>query len=182
MSNNISFIVVRHGESEANSKGIISDREIDHQLTKVGEDQAQRTAELLNSQRFDLIATSTRQRARLTAEIINKYHNVDILEFDNLIERDFGVIGGLSRTEAQNKMEKENFDWVDIPESEKPEDIDFRVSIFLKYLVGEHDNSTILVCTHEDIVKSFHRVFNKVSIEESMLIEVKNSDPHFFTF
>ncbi|MCP4162029.1 MAG: histidine phosphatase family protein [Deltaproteobacteria bacterium] len=71
---NISLIVVRYGESDANRNNIISDRNVDHKLTDIGVQQAQKTADLLKNEPINLIVTSTRQRAQLTASIINEYH------------------------------------------------------------------------------------------------------------
>ncbi|MCP3901265.1 MAG: histidine phosphatase family protein [Desulfobacteraceae bacterium] len=180
MLNNISLIVVRHGESDANKYGIISDREVDHELTATGIQQARETGELLNNEPLNLIVSSTRQRAKLTATIINEYHGVDIIEREELIERNFGVFCGIHQKEAKEKMLKEGFTWIDIPESEKAEEIDSRVEIFLNYIKEYHTNSLILVSTHSDIVKSFHRLLNNVSVEKSMLIKVNNSEPHYF--
>jgi broad specificity phosphatase PhoE len=182
LKNSITLIVVRHGESDANKKGVISDKNIDHELTATGIQQAQETAEYLKNEQFDLVLTSTRQRARLTAEIVNEYHGATIIERDDLIERDFGVIGGISQSDAVAKMEKEGFNWIDIPRSEKAEEIDVRVGVVLKFLRKNYANKIILVSTHSDIVKSFHRVINGVSVEKSMSIQIGNSEPHYFSY
>ena len=176
----ISLTVIRHGQSEANECRVISDRETDHQLTDTGTQQARDTAELLKNQEFDLIVSSSRQRARKTAEIINAHHGLKILVTDDLIERDFGIIGGVGYDEAQDMMKKTGFNWADIPESETPAEIDDRVKRLLSYLNKSHTNSKILVSTHEDVVKSFHRILNGVSVEKSMNITVNNSEPHYF--
>ncbi len=179
--NNISFVVVRHGESDANRRGIISDKNVDHKLTSRGIQQARNTAELLQNEHFDVIVTSTRQRARLTATIINEYHRAKIIECENLIERDFGVISGVSQNEAKIKMVNEGFTWINIPESEKAEEIDSRVLKFLNFIEKYHADSVVLVSTHADVVKSFHRLLNGESIEKSTLIDVNNSEPHCFS-
>ena len=160
MNNKISIIVIRHGQSDANECGIISDKNIDHELTEVGIQEARKTAITLKNELFDLIVTSTRQRARLTAEIINEYHGLTIIERDDLIERDFGVLSGISLKAAQAKMTEDGFTWINIPEGEKAEEIDFRVKTFLNFLTDEYPNSKVLVSTHSDIVKSFHRILN----------------------
>lgn len=93
-----SLIVIRHGESDANFHKIISDKNIDHPLTKLGIKQAQITAEKLQNDNFDLIISSTRQRTQLTAEIINKSHNAKTILSDQLIERDYGIFSGMDKT------------------------------------------------------------------------------------
>ena len=181
VENRITLVVIRHGESDANERGIISDKNVDHELTATGIQQAQETAECLKNEQFDLVLTSTRQRARLTAEIVNEYHGVTIIERADLIERDFGVIGGIPQSDAQAKMEKEGFSWIDIPGSERAEEIDVRVSRVLRFLRENHANKKILISTHSDIVKSFHRLINGVPVEESISIQVNNSEPHYFS-
>lgn len=181
LKNDITLIIVRHGESDANKCGVISDRNIDHPLTSNGIQQAQVTAESLKNEQFDLVLTSTRQRARLTAAIINEYHGATILERNDLIERDFGIIGGIFQNDALLKMEKEGFNWINIPKSEKAEQIDARVSKVLIFLEKNYSHKKILISTHSDIVKSFHRVINGVSVEKSMSIQIGNSQPHYFS-
>ncbi|EPJ49942.1 MAG: hypothetical protein OFPI_21750 [Osedax symbiont Rs2] len=179
--NSINLVVVRHGESEANKKGIISDKNVDHPLTAKGIFQAEKTAERLKNEKFDLIISSTRTRARRTAKIINQYHGLDIIERDDLIERDFGVIGGVAETKVLLMMQQQGFGWVDVPESEALADIDHRVAKVMDFLKSKHADKKILIATHADIVKSFHRVINGVSDEESILIKIENSEPHYFS-
>jgi broad specificity phosphatase PhoE len=105
---------------------------------------------------------------------------VAVIERDDLIERDFGVIGGIPQSDVQAKMEKEGFNWIDIPGSERAEEIDVRVSRVLKFLRENYANKKILIATHSDIVKSFHRLINGVPVEDSISIQVNNSEPHYF--
>ena len=182
MDDSVSLIVIRHGESDANRCGIISDKNVDHELTSVGIQQAEETAKLLKNERLNSIFSSSRQRARRTAEIINVHHKLDIIVRDDLIERDFGVLGGTPIKNAQWRMNKENFTWIDIPESESFGDIDFRIGKFLQFLAKNHRSSRVLVSTHDDIVKSFHRLIQGVSAENSVAIKVSNSEPHYFNW
>ncbi len=179
--NSITLVVVRHGESEANISGIVSDKNIDHQLTARGVLQAEETAARLKNENFDLIVCSTRTRARRTAQIINQYHGLDIIERDDLIERDFGIIGGVAQTQVKLMMQQQGFNWVDVPNSEKLTDIDNRVAKVIAFLKDKHADQKILIATHADVVKSFHRVLNRVSVEESILIRIENSEPHYFS-
>ncbi|MCP3921738.1 MAG: histidine phosphatase family protein [Desulfobacterales bacterium] len=106
---------------------------------------------------------------------------VNVIDRYDLIERDFGIIGGINQIEAQERMDKKGFTWINIPESEKPEEIDSRIKRFLIFLGENHTDSTVLVSTHADVVKSFHRLLNGITVENSMIIEVKNSEPHYFS-
>lgn len=69
-------------------------------LTKTGELQARQAAEKIGQ--FDLIATSTLQRALRTAEIIAQHHNFDDLHIDHrLQESQIGPWQGLTYAEIE---------------------------------------------------------------------------------
>ena len=177
----ILLTVVRHGESDANKRGIVSDKNIDHQLTEKGVQQAKDAAEFLKDEHFDLVVTSSRTRARKTAEIINEHHHVSILEYTELIERDFGIFSGISKADADRQMSAEGFSWAHIPQSEDYNAIDKRVKSALDDVILHNPLSrNILIATHEDIVRSLHRILNHASAEESTKIIIKNSAPHRF--
>ena len=81
------IILVRHGESIANSKGISQgnqDEWEDTNLTEKGFKQARGVAERLREEPIDLIFSSDLKRAKQTAEEINKFHNVPIQLEPNL--------------------------------------------------------------------------------------------------
>lgn len=71
---------VRHGQTNSNA-GIASSRSSavnDEPLNELGIQQANELAEQLKNEKFDLIISSPFKRALQTAEIVNKYHNLDI--------------------------------------------------------------------------------------------------------
>lgn len=76
MKTTTTFYVVRHGESEANKNAIVSDWRIDYALTEKGVKQACYAANNLKMTPLDLIMSSTRQRAFLTAQQINVFHQL----------------------------------------------------------------------------------------------------------
>ncbi len=75
------LIIIRHGESEANAKGISQgnlDEWIDTPLTEKGKKQAKAVAKRLEDEDIEIIISSDLKRAKQTAEEINKFHNVEI--------------------------------------------------------------------------------------------------------
>ncbi|MGC8609643.1 MAG: histidine phosphatase family protein, partial [Thermoplasmata archaeon] len=70
-------IFVRHGESESNIYGIISDDYNRFPLTERGREQAKWTSEQLRSLRFDGIISSPILRAYQTAMIIGEALGMD---------------------------------------------------------------------------------------------------------
>ncbi|MHB1708332.1 MAG: histidine phosphatase family protein [Thermoplasmataceae archaeon] len=75
-------ILIRHGESEANVRGILSEELEYYNLTESGRSQAERIGNILRNYRIDGIFSSPILRTRETAEIISKVtgRKVEILE------------------------------------------------------------------------------------------------------
>ena len=78
----MNLIIVRHGESVANSKEIDQgnkDEWSDTPLTEKGLNQARAVAQRLKDEDIKIIFTSDLKRAKQTAEEINKFHNVKMI-------------------------------------------------------------------------------------------------------
>lgn len=90
------FYFVRHGESEANDLGIISNRGLSYGLTELGRQQAQALAESLARAGVTHIYTSPLLRAVQTADILAEALAVPYESTDALREFDCGVLEGKS--------------------------------------------------------------------------------------
>lgn len=90
------FYFVRHGESEANTQHIISNRGLQHGLTDVGRQQANALAARLKHVRFARIYSSPLLRALQTAEILSRELGAPCEVADALREFDCGVWEGES--------------------------------------------------------------------------------------
>ena len=67
------LIIVRHGQTYSNIKDICDDNPlIKTVLTKKGEKQAEKAAEILKNKKIEVIFTSEFFRTNETADIINK--------------------------------------------------------------------------------------------------------------
>ncbi len=96
------IFLIRHGETT----GDIEDRyggTYDDHLTERGQGQLNETAQRLTGRQVDKLYSSTLMRARESAEIINTVLNTEIEFLDDLRERDYGVLGGLTKEEALQK-------------------------------------------------------------------------------
>ncbi len=180
MNRTNTYIVIRHGESDANARRIISDKNIDHSLTANGIRQARKTAELLKDAQIDLFVSSTRQRAMVTAQMVNEHHGADMILTDDLIERYYGIFSGMDKANARQMMIDQDFDWINIPNSEPCETLDKRVGTVLDRLEKEYTNKTILISTHEDVVRACYRLLDGLTLAQSMELEIANSAPHHF--
>ena len=134
------IIIVRHGQSEANSKGFHQGREdewTDTILSEEGVKQAIKVAERLSEEKIDVIYSSSFKRARMTAEEIARYHNLEIFT-DNRIT---------------DQLDKENH-----------EDIIKRCGDFLGEILEENKN--IAVVAHGSINLALMVLITKMNREE----------------
>ena len=94
------LILVRHCQAEGNLKKFFQGK-IDSDITPLGERQIELTAEFLKDEPIDVICSSSKLRARRSAEGINKYHNVDLEIDDRIVEIDAGKWEGVLLTDIE---------------------------------------------------------------------------------
>jgi len=102
---------VRHGESEANTQHIISNRGLRHGLTDAGRQQATALAARLKNVRFAQIYSSPLLRAVQTAEIVSRELGVPCEIADALREFDCGVLEGESSRAHGDDYGRLFLDW-----------------------------------------------------------------------
>lgn len=96
------ILLIRHGETT----GDLEDRyggSYDDPLTEEGQRQLQNTAQRLAGTQVDKLYSSTLIRAKQSTEIINIELKTEVEFLDGLRERDYGVLGGLTKAEALEK-------------------------------------------------------------------------------
>lgn len=100
-------IFARHGEAEANKRGLLAGAKTDSPLTEAGRDHARELSAALAGRYVDLIVTSPLARASETAEIVaeDMGYTSKVVAEPLFIERDFGS--------ATNKPKPEAFDMLD---------------------------------------------------------------------
>lgn len=84
---------IRHGQTDYNVQGR-AQGVLDIPLNATGVKQALEAKEQLKDYKIDFIFSSPLIRARKTAEIINEYHNKEIICDDRLKEYNFGCYQG----------------------------------------------------------------------------------------
>jgi broad specificity phosphatase PhoE len=96
----VRLILIRHGQSEGNAKGVLQGR-LDFGLSELGRIQARATAERLATGRFDRLVTSPLRRAYETAEALAAAAGLPIEPEPGLMEYDLGEVSGLSGAEMR---------------------------------------------------------------------------------
>jgi len=115
----IRLVLVRHGQSSFNAKGLIQGRTDDSLLTDEGYEQALKAGKALSKINFDKIYSSPLKRAAETAKTIKKSFNKhqDIVFDKNLLEVDLSEWSGLKIDEIKNKFPAIHSIWKNDPEN-----------------------------------------------------------------
>jgi probable phosphoglycerate mutase len=147
----------RHGESEANARHIISNRDVQLGLTPLGKQQAKTLAENLHDISFSAIFCSPVFRARETAEILSSSLHVPYQVTEALREYDCGILEEQSDEESW-RLHRDYFEsWVlHHNHANKPEggesflDIQKRFVPFIQNLIAndEYKKSNLLLIGH----------------------------------
>ena len=165
----IRLVLVRHGLSSFNEKGLIQGRTDDSYLTDKGYEQATRVGGVLSKIKFDEIFSSPLARAAETAITINKSLEKDQnIVFDkDLLEVDLNSWSGLTINEIKKKSPEIYSIWKNDPENltlqkdneknyqpiqELFDQADTFISKILKRYLDK-DNATILIVGHNAILR-----------------------------
>jgi probable phosphoglycerate mutase len=163
------LVLVRHGLSTFNAKGLIQGRTDDSVLTEEGYDQAFKAGKALSKINFDKIYSSPLVRAAETAKTIQKTFNEeqDIIFDKNLLEVDLSEWSGLNIDEIKNKFPEIYLIWKNDPEnlilkrndnkSYKPiQELFDQANNFIEDVLKnflDKDNVNILVVGHNAILR-----------------------------
>jgi probable phosphoglycerate mutase len=165
----IRLVLVRHGLSSFNAKGLIQGRTDDSILTDEGYEQALRAGKALSKINFDKIYSSPLVRAAETAKTIKKSFNKEQdIQFDrNLLEVDLNEWSGLKTNEIKNNFPEIYPIWKNDPENlilkrsenktYKPiQELFDQANNFIKDILKiylEEDDVNILVVGHNAILR-----------------------------
>ena len=165
----IRLILVRHGQSSFNEKGLIQGRTDDSYLTDRGYEQARRAGKVLSKIKFDEIFSSPLSRAAETAITINNSFEKDQnIVFDkDLLEVDLNSWSGLTINEIKKKFPDIYHIWKNNPEqltlqrddkkNYKPiQELFVQADTFINKIFKKHinkDDSNILIIGHNAILR-----------------------------
>lgn len=147
------IILVRHGETDWNPLNRIQGH-LDIPLNEEGEKQAYQIAHTLENKKIDTFISSPLKRAFKTAQIINKFHTVQIKPEPLIAEIDQGDWNGLLVTEAREKYPDLYKRWQDDPLSvcppngESVKQVTKRLATFLERIKQLRER-TVLVVSHK---------------------------------
>ena len=196
-SNNRYFIL-RHGLSENNAEGIVSDDPQKYSLTREGRIQIKRAAKKIRKEKINIILSSDILRCRETAEIIGKELDIKPRFFEELREIKMGVLNGYSSTEYRKFFyeEEKNFyknykkkvkekKFYKKPEGgETWQELKVRMYNFLKKVEEKYQSKNILIVSHEDplicLQMANEGISNKEEYRKTRLIKKEISNGECF--
>ncbi len=176
------LFLMRHGQTDHNEeKKLIGNLDVD--LNETGRNQIRAIAQTLIDKNIGVIVTSPLKRARQTAEIVNGLLKVDIVVEERFKERNFGILEGLSWDEFSQKYpaiasqpgnseKRQEY----LPNGESIETVNERVKSALSTLYKKYAGKSILLVTHQGIIRLIRRLLVQESVEDTLNNEFKNGE------
>jgi len=147
------LFLVRHGETALNSAERFCGQN-DIELSVDGLGQVERLRDRLATQRIDVIYSSDLKRALVTAKTIASGRQLEIIACPELREINFGEVEGLTFAEIIQRYPEMAELWTNwnlelrFPGGESVDELDTRVTKFLKRLKAHAPEETILIVAH----------------------------------
>ena len=178
-------IIVRHGETEWNIRGIRQGH-LDSRLTTKGMAQAKALGTRLGREKFTALYSSDLGRAVESAQAIANVTGHAILTDERLRERHLGIFQGLNAEEINSKypeerrlLRTEGPGYV-IPGGESMVQQVARNIDCLNDLAAKHQGEQIVVVTHGGVVSGFFRHTLEISLEARRRFEFVNAGINVF--
>jgi len=176
------LVLVRHGESEWNAKGLWTGW-TDIGLSDKGREEAKKAGELLKDIHFDFAYTSALIRATQTWEDIRKIlgqTDLQTTESKALNERDYGDLNGKNKWEVKQQVGEEEFNrlrrsWdYPPPHGESLKMVYERV---LPYYESEilpklKNGKNVIISAHGNSLRALMKYLDKISDEDIAKLEM----------
>ena len=178
-------IIVRHGETEWNIKGIRQGH-LDSRLTEKGLAQAKALGARLEREKFTALYSSDLGRAVDTAREIANVTGHQIIPDARLRERHLGIFQGLNAEEISTRFPEERRllrsqgPVFVIPGGESMVQQVERNIACLNELAHKHRGEQIVVVTHGGVVSGFFRHTLEISLEAPRRFEFVNAGINVF--
>lgn len=164
------LIITRHGQTEENKAGIIQGQ-IPGKLSQLGIEQAKKVAKRLKTEKIDHIYASDLARASDTGKEIAKYHpEVPFELVKELREKYYGSWQG-KELETIKFTDKEAYKHFSPPDAESWEALFKRAEDFLRQVLAQHQDETVVFVGHDGINKAMIAVINGQTAEDIRTIE-----------
>lgn len=145
----MTLILVRHGQSEGNARGVITGS-LDLDLTDHGREQARLVGARLASEPLVAVYASTLQRASNTGAAVAQHHDLAVDELSDLDEYRYGEAEGLSWPEMVDRWDLSPDDWGRgvVPGEEGHPVFRERIGSAIDTLLARHREDVAVVACH----------------------------------
>jgi len=174
------FVVIRHGETDWNREQRFQGQ-IDVPLNAAGRRQAQRLAEALAGARVDLLLSSDLQRARQTAQPLERVLSRATQTHAGWREQSFGVLEGLDVPTIKTRHPALWSQWLRhdadyaLPDGESVRQFHARVLAALRELARDHAGKTLLLVTHGGVLDMLWRTAHGLSLSGPRACAIPNT-------
>lgn len=183
------LILVRHGESEWNLRGIWTGL-TDVGLSEKGQEQAKLVGERLKGFFIDFAFTSVLIRAEQTLNEIKSVLGLDIPTFEDkaLNERDYGIYAGKNKWEIKKEVGDEQFQkirrgWdVPIENGESLKDVYNRVVPYFQteILPKLKEGKNVLIVAHGNSLRALVKYLDNIADENIQNLEIMFHQVYFY--
>lgn len=160
----VRLFVARHGQTRWNLENKVCGR-TDQPLTEVGLEQAQLLAERTKGLAIDVIISSPMLRARQTAAPTAALHGLEVLVDNRLIEQDYGIYEGVSRSHEGFLANKRHFAYR-YPGGESMMDVAHRVYGLLEEIKERYAGKNVLLVCHGGVCRVIRTYFEDMTNDE----------------
>lgn len=162
------FLVIRHGESEADLLDVHEGR-ADFALTERGHRQAEAMANYVaDNYNISKLYASTLTRARQTAQHLSDKTGISIVFDENLMEFNNGLLAGLPRAVVREKYPEVPDLPIDKAVYGQESQVEFRqrAENALSRIINEAEpNETIAVVSHGGMINQLYRSFFNMPVD-----------------
>lgn len=145
----MTIALIRHGQTVWNAEGRMQGRS-DIPLNETGREQARDAGAALAGSSWEVIVSSPLSRARETASIIAAHTGLELgASYDILVERDYGVVDGLTMAEITEQWGDDR----DFPGLESIESVAQRGTSALDQIAADHPGRRVIVVCHGTLIR-----------------------------
>jgi phosphoserine phosphatase len=148
------IVLLRHGATDWNLQGRCQGSS-DRRLTEVGLRQAEQISTQLSNETIHAVYSSSLERARQTAQLVSRPHNLPVMIEDDVRELDHGELEGLTFNEIKEKYSEFLTVWrtapaeIRVPGGERLADVAQRAWDALTRIAERHqEEHTVVVVSH----------------------------------
>lgn len=183
------LILVRHGESEWNAKGLWTGL-TDISLSEKGKEEARTAAQEIQDIPLDMVFTSDLKRAQETADIITHQlaTNSPLIKNKALNERDYGELTGKNKWDLKKEFGDEKFTLLrrsfdyPIPGGETLKDVYNRVIPYYKAIIEPKlkAGKNVLIAAHGNSIRALIKYLDHISDENIAHLEVATGEVYVY--